>query len=166
MNNNSSNDPSNISSFYRKFHQLKKLLEEDLTSDSSSLFSSHSDESSCGTNSSSDSTSTDDLPEYFYSSDSGCGWNGLQTPSDVDASLPSSSSSSPLLHPGDSRQCGAGGAKTTEQPQPNYTNGISNLSSRRECNGREKTACLMEGKDGVWLHSDPSRQCSNVMSNG
>lgn len=125
-------------------------------SDSSSLSGSNSDESSCSTNSSSDSTSTDDLPEYFYSSDSGCGWNGLQIPSDIDASLPSSSSSSPLLHPADSSQCAWVSAKTAEQPHPNYTNGIS----------REKTARLMEGKDGVWLHSDPSRQCSNVMSNG
>lgn len=156
INSNSSNDPSNISLFYRKYHQLQKLLEEDLMSDSSSLSGSNSDESSCSTNSSSDSTSTDDLPEYFYSSDSGCGWNGLQIPSDIDASLPSSSSSSPLLHPADSSQCAWVSAKTAEQPHPNYTNGIS----------REKTARLMEGKDGVWLHSDPSRQCSNVMSNG
>lgn len=126
VNNNSSNDPSNISSFYRKYHQLQKLLEEDLTSDSSSLLSSNSDESSCSTNSSSDSTSTDDLPEYIYS-DSGCGWNGLQNPSDIDASLPSSSSSSPLLHPADSSRCAPVDAKTTEyQPaRPNHTNGIS-----------------------------------------
>lgn len=164
--NSSSNDSANISSFYRKFHQLQKLLEEDLTSDSSSLLSSTSDESSCSTNSSSDSTSTDDLPDYIYS-DSGCGFNGLQNHSDVDSSLPSSSSSSPLFHPADSSRCAPVGAKTSgcQSGRPNHSNGLSNLSSRPESNGREKTVPL-EGKDGVYLHSDPSKQCRNVMSNG
>lgn len=139
-------------------------MDEDLTSDSSSLLSGISDESTCSTNSSSDSTSTDDLPEYIYS-DSGCGWNSLQNPSDVDASLPSSSSSSPLLHPCDSSQCAPIGAKTTEQPRPNHVNGISNLTSMRESKGWEKTVHLMEGKDGVNMHSNPRRQCRNVMCN-
>ncbi|XP_023537824.1 ubiquitin carboxyl-terminal hydrolase 16-like [Cucurbita pepo subsp. pepo] len=124
--NNSSNDSSNISSFYRKFHQLQKLLEDDLTSDSSSLLSSNSDESSCSTNSSSDSTSTEDLPEYIYS-DSGCGWN-------------------------DSSQYAPVGAKTTESrpARPYQTNGISNLTSRRESTCREKAMHSMEDKKNGW----------------
>ncbi|XP_023002079.1 ubiquitin carboxyl-terminal hydrolase 16-like isoform X2 [Cucurbita maxima] len=170
--NNSSNDSSNISSFYRKFHQLQKLLEDDLTSDSSSLLSSNSDESSCSTNSSSDSTSTEDLPEYIYS-DSGCGWNSLQNRSDTNTSLPSassssssqplypaessqdapvSSSSSPLLHPAESSQDAPVRAKTTESrpARPYQTNGISNLSSRRESTCREKAMHLMEDKKNGW----------------
>ncbi|XP_022951440.1 ubiquitin carboxyl-terminal hydrolase 16-like isoform X1 [Cucurbita moschata] len=151
--NNSSNDSSNISSFYRKFHQLQKLLEDDLTSDSSSLLSSNSDESSFSTNSSSDSTSTEDLPEYIYS-DSGCGWNGLQNRSDTNSSLPSSSSSSssPLLHPADSSQYAPVRAKTTESrpARPYQTNGISNLTSRRESTCREKAMHLMEDKKNGW----------------
>ncbi|XP_022962072.1 ubiquitin carboxyl-terminal hydrolase 16-like [Cucurbita moschata] len=154
---NTSNDPSNISSFYRKFHQLQKLMDEDLSSESSSLLS-NSDETSCSTNSSSDSTNTDDLPEFIYS-DSGCSWNGFHNASDIDASLPSSSSSSPLLHPAHSSRCSPVGPKTTEKPRPN-------LSSRKESNCREESVHLMEGKDGVWLHSDRSRQGRNVVSNG
>ncbi|XP_020213972.1 ubiquitin carboxyl-terminal hydrolase 16 [Cajanus cajan] len=82
-----------LESFYSKFHHLKRILEEDSSSDNSSLISSNSDEGSCSTDSTRDSTSTDDLSDYIFG-DSGNGWSSLWRNSDSDAS--SSSSSSPL----------------------------------------------------------------------
>ncbi|XP_014501213.1 ubiquitin carboxyl-terminal hydrolase 17 isoform X2 [Vigna radiata var. radiata] len=76
-----------LESFYSKFHHLKKILEEDSSSDNSSLFSSNSDEGSCSTDSTCDSASTDDFTDYLFG-DSGNGWRN----SDSDTS----SSSSPL----------------------------------------------------------------------
>ncbi|KAL2340024.1 hypothetical protein Fmac_007964 [Flemingia macrophylla] len=82
-----------LESFYSKFHHLKRILEEDSSSDNSSLISSNSDEGSCSTDSTRDSSSTDDLSDYIFG-DSGNGWSSLWRNSDSDAS--SSSSSSPL----------------------------------------------------------------------
>jgi len=82
-----------MESFYSKFHHLKKILEEDSSSDNSSLFSSNSDEGSCSTDSTCDSASTDDFTDYLFG-DSGNGWSGVWRNSDSDTS--SSSSSSPL----------------------------------------------------------------------
>ncbi|CAJ1973988.1 unnamed protein product [Sphenostylis stenocarpa] len=82
-----------LESFYSKFHHLKKILEEDSSSDNSSLISNNSDEGSCSTDSTRDSTSTDDLTDYLFG-DSGNGWSSLWRNSDYDTS--SSSSSSPL----------------------------------------------------------------------
>lgn len=81
-----------LESFYSKFHHLKRILEEDSSSDSSSLFSSNSDEGSCSTDSTRDSTSTDDFSDYIFG-DSGHGWSNAWRNSDSDTS---SSSSSPL----------------------------------------------------------------------
>ncbi|KAK7352979.1 hypothetical protein VNO80_18411 [Phaseolus coccineus] len=82
-----------LESFYSKFHHLKKILEEDSSSDSSSLISSNSDEGSCSTDSTCDSASTDDFTDYLFG-DSGNGWSSVWKSSDSDSSW--SSSSSPL----------------------------------------------------------------------
>lgn len=80
-----------MESFYSRFHHLKRVLEEDSSSDSSSLFSSrNSDELSCSTDSTRDSTSMDDFSDYLFG-DSGHGWSSPWRNSDSD-----SSSSSPL----------------------------------------------------------------------
>ncbi|OMO50719.1 Peptidase C19, ubiquitin carboxyl-terminal hydrolase 2, partial [Corchorus capsularis] len=86
-------NPGNIESFYSKYNRLQRILEEDSSSDSSSLFSSNSDEGSCCTDSTRDSTSADDLLDSVFG-DSMRGWNSPWRGSDSDAS--SSSSSSPI----------------------------------------------------------------------
>lgn len=86
----SSDSSPTLESFYSRFHHLKRILEEDSSSDSSSLFSSNSDELSCSTDSTRDSTSMDDFSDYIFG-DSGHGWSSPWRNSDSD-----SSSSSPL----------------------------------------------------------------------
>ncbi|XVE55596.1 hypothetical protein DITRI_Ditri03aG0171700 [Diplodiscus trichospermus] len=85
--------PGSIESFYSKYNRLHRILEEDSSSDSSSLFSSNSDEGSCCTDSTRDSTCADDLLDSVFG-DSIRGCNSPWRSSDSDAS--SSSSSSPL----------------------------------------------------------------------
>lgn len=51
---------------YSKFLRQRRILEEDSSSDNSSLISSNSDEGSCSTDSTSDSTSTDDFADYIF----------------------------------------------------------------------------------------------------
>lgn len=63
-------------SFYARFHRLKRILEDDSSSDNSSLISNNSDEGSCSTDSTRDSNSTDDLSDYIFG-DSG---RGLYSP--------------------------------------------------------------------------------------
>ncbi|CAL0307806.1 unnamed protein product [Lupinus luteus] len=53
-----------------KFHHMKRILEEDSCSDNASLMSNNSDEGSCSTDSTRDSSSTDDFSDYI-SGDSG-----------------------------------------------------------------------------------------------
>lgn len=55
-----------LDTIYSKIHHLKRILEEDSSSDNSSLISSNSDECSCSTDSTSDSTSTDDFADYVF----------------------------------------------------------------------------------------------------
>lgn len=74
-------------------HPMRTILEVDSSSDSSSLFSSCSDEGSCSTESTRDSISTDDISDYIFG-DTGRGLTSpWRTSSDSDTS---SSSSSPL----------------------------------------------------------------------
>ncbi|OIV96592.1 hypothetical protein TanjilG_28449 [Lupinus angustifolius] len=80
-----------LDSFYSKFHHLRRILEEDSSSDSSSLLSSNSDEGSCSTDSTRDSTSTDDFSDYIFG-DSGNGWSSTWRNSDSDFSFTPSSS--------------------------------------------------------------------------
>ncbi|KAI3412767.1 uncharacterized protein J3R85_016885 [Psidium guajava] len=89
-----SDGSTNIDSFYSKFHRLQRILEEDSSSDNSSLFSNTSDEGSCSTDGIRDSASADDLSDYICS-DPVRGWSSpWRNSSDSDTS--SSSSSSPL----------------------------------------------------------------------
>ncbi|CAH8384727.1 unnamed protein product [Eruca vesicaria subsp. sativa] len=86
----SSNTPGgdrsgNIQSFYSSFQRLQRILEEDSSSDSSSLFDSNSDECSCST----DSTSMDDFADFIFGDHQGRAHGQSEAPS------PTSSSSSP-----------------------------------------------------------------------
>ncbi|KAK7301113.1 hypothetical protein RJT34_11974 [Clitoria ternatea] len=74
-----------LDTIYSKFHHLKKILEEDSSSDNSSLISNNSDEGSCSTDSTLDSTSTDDFGDYIFG-DKGPGWGGMLRNSDSDVS--------------------------------------------------------------------------------
>ncbi|XP_009138224.1 ubiquitin carboxyl-terminal hydrolase 16 [Brassica rapa] len=74
----------NIQSFYSSFQRLQRILEEDSSSDSSSLFDSNSDECSCST----DSTSMDDFADFIFGDHQGRAHGHSEAPS------PTSSSSS------------------------------------------------------------------------
>nr|KYP47259.1 Ubiquitin carboxyl-terminal hydrolase 17 [Cajanus cajan] len=80
-----------LDTIYSKFHQRKRILEEDSSSDNSSLLSSNSDVASCSTDSTCDSTSTDDFADYIFG-DSGRGSGGMLRNSDsnIFSALPSS----------------------------------------------------------------------------
>ncbi|XP_041021352.1 ubiquitin carboxyl-terminal hydrolase 16-like [Juglans microcarpa x Juglans regia] len=81
---------ASFESFNTRSLQLQRIPEEDSSSDSSSLLS-NSDEGSCGTDSTRDSTSTDELSDFIFG-ESGQSWN---SPSRSPDSNTSSSSSSP-----------------------------------------------------------------------
>ncbi|KAJ4899575.1 Ubiquitin carboxyl-terminal hydrolase 16 [Raphanus sativus] len=80
--------PANIQSFYSSFQRLQRILEEDSSSDSSSLFDSTSDECSCSTDS---TKNMDDFADFIFGDHQG------RAHGQSDASSPtlSSSSSSP-----------------------------------------------------------------------
>lgn len=80
-----------LESFYSKYHHVRKVLEEDSSSDSSSLFSSNSDEGSCSTDSTRNSTSADDFSGYIFG-DSAHGWSSVWRNFDSDTSSSSSPS--------------------------------------------------------------------------
>ncbi|KAL1310162.1 hypothetical protein AAHE18_17G228400 [Arachis hypogaea] len=84
-----------LDSFYSKFHHLKRVLEDDSSSDNSSLISSNSDLGSCSTDSTHDSTTTDEFSNYIFG-DSRVGWGSPWRNSESDTSSSTSSSSSPL----------------------------------------------------------------------
>ncbi|KAF3591062.1 hypothetical protein DY000_02027252 [Brassica cretica] len=79
--------PGNIQSFYSSFQRLQRILEEDSSSDSSSLFDSTSDECSCST----DSTSMEDFADFIFGDNQGRAHGQSEAPSPTS----SSSSSSP-----------------------------------------------------------------------
>ncbi|CAI0467826.1 unnamed protein product [Linum tenue] len=83
------NEAASVESFYLKFHRLQRILEEDSSSSDNYSFTSsnNSDEGSCSTDSTRDSTSADDLSDYIFG-----GWNSSTSSS----SSSSSTSSSPL----------------------------------------------------------------------
>ncbi|KAK4850138.1 hypothetical protein QYF36_004171 [Acer negundo] len=140
--------PASIESFYSGFHRLQRILEDDTSSDNSSLISSNSDEGSCSTDSTRDSSSMDDISDYIFG-DSGSGWNSpWRNSSDSDTT--SSLSSSPL----NSRNDGFPG---TSGNQSNYAE-VSNSSNRQVDS---------EGRGGdPFLHSDmSSKQCRKLASN-
>ncbi|XP_010520756.1 PREDICTED: ubiquitin carboxyl-terminal hydrolase 16-like [Tarenaya hassleriana] len=84
---------NSIQSFYSKFHRLQRILEEDSSSDSSSLFDSNSDECSCSTESTRDSTSIDDFADFIF------GERGLGDRHSPHSGASSSSSSSSVSSP-------------------------------------------------------------------
>uniref|UniRef100_A0A1J3IZ64 ubiquitinyl hydrolase 1 n=1 Tax=Noccaea caerulescens TaxID=107243 RepID=A0A1J3IZ64_NOCCA len=89
----SSNTPGgvrsgNMQSFYSSFQRLQRILEDDSSSDSSSLFDSNSDECSCST----ESTSTDDFADFIFGDHQGRAHGQSEAPSPTS----SSSSTSPL----------------------------------------------------------------------
>lgn len=55
-----------LETIHSKFHRMKSIMEEDSSSDSSSLLSNNSDECSCSTDSTSDSTGTDEFADYIF----------------------------------------------------------------------------------------------------
>ncbi|CAI0406005.1 unnamed protein product [Linum tenue] len=87
-------EAASVESFYLKFHRLQRILEEDSSSSDNYSFtsSSNSDEGSCSTDSTRDSTSADDLSDYIFG-----GWNSStwrKAAADFDTTTTSSSSSS------------------------------------------------------------------------
>lgn len=141
--------PAGIESFYSRFHQLQKILEED-SSDSSSLISSNSDEGSCSTDSTRDSSSTDDISDYIFG-DSGCGWNSpWRNSSDSDTSSLSSSSPLATRH-----------SAFSSSDQADYTgSGMEGVGHSRS-NEQED----LEGRGNVSiLHYDTTKQCRKLAS--
>ncbi|KAJ6304696.1 hypothetical protein OIU78_020297 [Salix suchowensis] len=132
---------ASVESFYMKFHRLQRILEEDSSSDNFSFTSGNSDEGSCSTDSTRDSTSTDDLSDYIFG-----GWNSWWNTSDSDTS----SSSSPLYsrqsphaemnQRGSYADSGVGGS--------DYWDSIPSGSSK---------LVYLEGKEGTFLHSDTAK---------
>lgn len=108
----------------------------DETSENSSIFS-YSDEGSCSTESTRDSTSTDDLSDYIFG-DPIRSWNSpWNNQSDSDTSSSSSSSSSPFF------------SKETN---------MSQIGNRRQKDDLE-----VKGT-GPFLYSDTSKQCRKLVS--
>lgn len=72
-----SNLPEGSTSFesaFPRLHQLLRILEDDASSDNSSIISINFDEGLCSTDTTQDSTSTDDFSDYIYG-DSRRGWS-------------------------------------------------------------------------------------------
>lgn len=55
-----------LETIHSKFHHMKSIMEEDSSSDNSSLISNNSDECSCSTDSTCDSTGTDEFADYIF----------------------------------------------------------------------------------------------------
>ncbi|KAL5102536.1 hypothetical protein RYX36_006863 [Vicia faba] len=55
-----------LETIHSKFHRMKSIMEEDSSSDNSSLISNNSDECSCSTDSTGDSTGTDEFADYVF----------------------------------------------------------------------------------------------------
>uniref|UniRef100_A0A2P2L7B7 ubiquitinyl hydrolase 1 n=1 Tax=Rhizophora mucronata TaxID=61149 RepID=A0A2P2L7B7_RHIMU len=138
---NSVDDMANVESFFSKFHRLQRILEEDSSSDNYSFTSSNSDEGSCSTDSTRESTSTDELSEYIFGG-SNSSWRN--TP-DTDSC---SSSSSPLYSrhlPFADRDQNASSISKTSRSQ------IDHSSSPMEHNER-------------WdVNSDTAKKCRNLV---
>ncbi|KAK7275836.1 hypothetical protein RIF29_16961 [Crotalaria pallida] len=59
-------DSTTFETLNSKLHHMRRILEEDSSSDNASLISHNSDEGSCSTDSTRDSSSTDDFAEYIF----------------------------------------------------------------------------------------------------
>lgn len=140
---------ASVESFYLKFHRLQRILEEDSSSDNFSFTSSNSDEGSCSTDSTRDSTSTEDLSDYIFG-----GWNSpWKSMSDSDTS---SSSSSPFYasHSPQTNQYRAD--QGNHEMEDDLWDGLTGKSSR------------LASSDGMGgeplLHSDTYKQCRKLNS--
>ncbi|XP_034891901.1 ubiquitin carboxyl-terminal hydrolase 16 isoform X1 [Populus alba] len=140
---------ASVESSYLKLHRLLRISEEDLSSDNFSFTSGNSDEGSCSTDSTHDSTSTDDLSDYIFGS-----WNSWRNASDSDTS----SSSSPLY----SRY--SPHADKNQNDSHTYSRiGGRDLSDRIPSGGRKLVD--LEGKGGnSFLHPDTTEQCRKLAS--
>ncbi|GLT93728.1 hypothetical protein SLE2022_115050 [Rubroshorea leprosula] len=151
--------PPSIESFFSKYQRLQRILEEDSSSDNSSLLSNNSDECSCSTDSTRDSTSTDDLSEFIFG-DSGRGWNSPRRNSS-DSDVSSSSSSSPLYHPRNSSvvnsDCHTWVSPETSRSRADYT-----YSATEHDNSR--LAGVEGNGGGSFFHSDTTKHCRKLGS--
>ncbi|KAH8516201.1 hypothetical protein Peur_047516 [Populus x canadensis] len=139
-----SDNLANVESFYLKLHRLLRISEEDSSSDNFSFTSGNSDEASCSTDSTHDSTSTDDLSDYIFGS-----WNSWRNTSDSDTS----SSSSPLY----SRY--SPHVDKNQNDSHAYSRiGGPDLSDRIPSGGRKLVD--LEGK----MHPDTTKQCRKLAS--
>ena len=139
---------ASVESFYMKFHRLQRILEEDSSSDSFSFTSGNSDEGSCSTDSTHDSTSTDDLSDYIFG-----GWNSWQNTSDSDTS-----SSSPPLY---SRQSPHG---EMNQHGSYADSGVGGSDLWDRIPSESSKLVYLEGKGGTFLHSDTAKQGRKLAS--
>lgn len=147
---------ASFESFYSRFHRLRRILEEDSSSDNSSLISNNSDEGSCSTDSTRDSASTDDLSDYIFG-DSGRGWSSpWRNTCDSDTS---SSSSSPLYSKhsqlADPDHHGTD-ASETSRPQTDCANGL--WDKLTDGNGRR----AYSEHEVPFLHSDATNNCRKL----
>ena len=156
-------------SFYSGYRRLQKILEEDSSSDNSSLFSNNSDEGSYSTDSTRDSASTDDLSDYIFG-DSGHGYNSpSRNPSDSDTySSSSSSSSSPLcsrLSPLSYLERNTSGFPETSGSQTDYANPIMEGNGLRDRLPSGSSRLVdFEGQGGVTFSNSDSRHCRKLVN--
>ncbi|KAG7966541.1 hypothetical protein I3843_08G055400 [Carya illinoinensis] len=127
---------ASFESFNTRSLQLQRIPEDDSSSDSSSLLS-NSDEGSCSTDSTRDSTSTDELSDFIFG-ESGQGWN---SPSRSPDSNTSSSSSA---------------------PSPSRHSPIS--YSKPDALGFTGTSWSQAEGSVPFLHSDTTRRCRKLVS--
>lgn len=144
---------ASVESFYSRFHQLQRILEEDSSSDYSSLISSNSDEGSYSTDSTRDSTSTDDLSDYIFG-DSGRGWNSPCSNSSDSNTCSSSDSGQGWI--ADLEQYDSV-APETSRPQTDCADGLwdglTNGNTRR-----------LDLERGPFLNSDTTKHCRKLPS--
>ncbi|XWS21412.1 hypothetical protein CRYUN_Cryun30bG0053100 [Craigia yunnanensis] len=156
--------PGSIESFYSKYSRLQRILEGDSSSDSSSLFSSNSDEGSCCTDSTRDSTCADDLLDSAFG-DSIRGCNSSWRSSDSDAS--SSSSSSPFYSrhsPLADLNRYASGSPEICSSQTDYADSATEILDR-QATGSSSRQMDGEGKgNDPFSHFDTSKQCRKIGS--
>ncbi|KAK4571907.1 hypothetical protein RGQ29_030347 [Quercus rubra] len=167
---NSRDGSTSFVSFYTRYCQLQRILEEDSSSDNSSLLSHNSDEGSCSTDSTRDSAITDDFPDCIFG-DSGHGWNSpLRNPSDSDTCSSSSSScSSPMClkhSPNSYSERNASGFPETSGSQTDCANSAreGNGFRDRPPSGSSRLVDLGGQKGVTFLHSDSARHCRKLVN--
>lgn len=160
---------ASIETFYSRFHRLQRILEEDSSSDCSSLISSNSDDGSCSTESTRDSSSVDDISDLIFG-DSGCGWNSHWRTSDSDTPSPSSSSMLYSRHSSltNSVHYVSSCPETSRIQVDNGQLGMECDGLRERIPGRSNNRLTnLEGTGSdPFLHSDTTKQCRKLTSSG